>query len=368
MEEEKKRILNLVKEGKLTVEEALILLDELGKQGEAAKKKEEALKYELSTIVQSEERSRHESAAGEKTQSAKEKIFEFLDTAIQRLKDFDLDFNFGKFVDITHIFQQNNVYLKDLDIDIANGSVKLVPWDEKNVRIECDAKVYRVDTAEEARDLFLRDVLFSVEGKRMRFICQQKRMKVNATAYIPKEDYENVRIRLFNGPIETGTVSAEKFRAKTANGKVYLAGVSGREMEVETANGKIEVNNVIAEEFDAETINGPIIVQGSIKKADLQSFNGDIECSLADENAELVEAMATTGSIKILVPERASVSGTIKSNLGNLNLGIEGVHITEEKKDVIQKSIRFHPVIDTGKEIKVFADSKTGSVTVGRKL
>lgn len=368
MEEEKKRILNMVKEGKLTVEEALILLDKLGKQGETAKKKEEKLKYELSTLVRSEERSRRESTGGEKAQSAKEKIFEFLDTAIQRLKDFDLDFNFGKSVDIAHIFQQNNVYLKELDIDIANGSVKLVPWDEKNVRIECDVKVYRVNTAEEARNTFLREVLFSVEGKRMRFICQQKRMKVNATAYIPKEDYENVRVRLFNGQIECGTLTAEKFRAKTANGKVYLSGISSLEMEVETANGKIEVNNVSVEEFDAETINGPIILQGSVKKADLQSFNGDIECTLADDRSELIEAVATTGSIKILVPEKASVSGSIKSNLGNLNLGIEGVHITEEKKDVIQKSIRFHPVIDTGKEIKVFADSKTGSVTVGRSL
>ena len=283
MEEEKKRILNLVKEGKLTVEEALILLDELGKQGEAAKKKEEALKYELSTIVQSEERSRHESAAGEKTQSAKEKIFEFLDTAIQRLKDFDLDFNFGKFVDITHIFQQNNVYLKDLDIDIANGSVKLVPWDEKNVRIECDAKVYRVDTAEEARDLFLRDVLFSVEGKRMRFICQQKRMKVNATAYIPKEDYENVRIRLFNGPIETGTGRRRIPRQNGERKSCIWPAFDAMKWKPPTA--KIGVNNVIAEE-SMETSTDWSCAKEALK-ADLQSFNGDIECSLADETLNL---------------------------------------------------------------------------------
>ncbi len=369
MQEEKAKILNMVKEGKLTTEEALILLDELGKQDEAAKKKEESLVNELSTVVKpGEEKKQEQTSTNEKVQSAKDKIFEFIDTAIQKIKDFDLDFNFGKSVDITHIFQQSDVYLKELDIDIANGSVKILPWDEKNVRIECDAKVYRVETPDDARESFLRDVIFSVEGQRLRFICQQKWMKVNASLFIPQEAYDNVRIRLFNGSIESENLYTDKYRAKTANGKISMYGMTSRDVEVETANGKIDVQAGRIDEFDAETINGAITLQGSIKKADIQSFNGDIECTFVDDRCEFVEAKATTGAIKLYVPEGTVVSGEIRSNLGNLNLGIEGVHVTEEKKDVIQKVLRFRPILDTGKETKVLADSKTGSVTLGRKL
>lgn len=368
MEEERKKILNMVKEGKLTIEEALVLLDELGNQSEAAKKKEEALVNELSTVVKADEGKQEQTSANEKTQSTKDKIFEFIDTAIKKVKDIDLDFNFGKSVDITHIFQQSDVYLNEVDIDLANGSVKLLPWDQSNVRIECEAKVYRVDTPDEARENFLKDVNFSIEGQKLRFITQQKWMKIVASVYLPQKAYDNVRVRLFNGSIDSENLNAEKFRAKTANGKINMYGLTSRDVEVETANGKIEAQAGRIEEFDAETINGAITLQGSIKKADIQSFNGDIECTFSDDRCEYVEAKATTGAIKLHIPEGAVVSGEIKSNLGNVNLGIEGVHVTEEKKDVIQKVIRFRPVLDTGKETKVLADTKTGSVTLNRKL
>lgn len=368
MQEERKKILNMVKEGKLTIEEALVLLDELGKQSETAKKKEETLVNELSTVVDSEEAKQEKTTTNDKYQSTKDKIFDFIDTAFKKIKDFDLDFNFGKSVDITHIFQQSDVYLKEVDIDLANGSVKLLPWDQKNVRVECEAKVYRVDTPDEARESFLKDVIFAIEGQKLRFISQQKWMKIDASVYLPQEAYDNVRVRLFNGSINSENLYTDKYRAKTANGKINMYGLTSRDVEVETANGKIDVQAGRIEEFDAETINGAITLQGSIKKADIQSFNGDIECTFVDDRCEFVEAKATTGAIKLYIPEGAVVSGEIKSNLGNLNLGIEGVHVTEEKKDVIQKVLRFHPVLDTGRETKVLADSKTGSVTLSRKL
>ena len=145
MKEERKRILKMVEEGKLTVDEALTLLEELEKSTKTMEEKQEQLVNELSTVVVFKEEQKERSQSSYTNyQSAKDKIFDFVDSAIKKVKDLDLDLNFGKRIDISHIFQQKDAFVKKIDIDIANGNVQVIPWDQADIRVECQAQVYRV--------------------------------------------------------------------------------------------------------------------------------------------------------------------------------------------------------------------------------
>src|SRR6476620_3757526 len=197
MNEERKRILKMVEEGKLTVDEAISLLDELENAQQTMENKREQIVTELSTTVNFDETKKGEPVK-EKYQSTKEKIFDFVDSALKKIKDFDFDLNFGQSVEISHIFHQGDVLLKEMDFDLANGSLRLVPWSQNDVRIECHAKVYRVENQEQARQNFLKDIIFAIEGQKLRFTTQQKWMKVEAVAYIPQVQYEKARVRIFN--------------------------------------------------------------------------------------------------------------------------------------------------------------------------
>ncbi|MCL6573883.1 MAG: DUF4097 domain-containing protein, partial [Bacillus sp. (in: Bacteria)] len=121
MQEERKRILKLVEEGKLTVDEAINLLDELEKAQQTMEQKREQIVNELSTTVNFDETKKEAPTKEDKYQSTKDKIFDFVDSALKKIKDFDFDLNFGQSVGISHIFHQSNVDLKNLDIDVANG-------------------------------------------------------------------------------------------------------------------------------------------------------------------------------------------------------------------------------------------------------
>ncbi|MDZ5474121.1 DUF4097 domain-containing protein [Bacillus sp. 31A1R] len=367
MNEEKKRILKMVETGRLTVEEALKLLEELDKSQKAMEKKQEEMMGELSTVVHFEEAKKEHSSSGAKVQSAKEKILDFVDTAIKKIKDFDLDFNFGHSVEISHIFHQSDVYLKDIDIDISNGSVQVIPWDQNDVRVECEAKVYRVETVEEARNIFLKDVLFSIGGERLRFSTQQKWMKINAKIYIPKTDYDHVKIRMFNGPIASENLTVDNYKVKTANGKIDMIAIKSKSVEAETANGKITVENSVIEDFEAETINGSINIEGDFRKVDVHSFNGDIRCSTMSTRCEFIEAKATTGSIKLILPEQSAVSGELRSNLGGFDIDFDGIQVIEEKSEVVQKYMSFKPQIHNHLITRVLADTKTGSIKLKKR-
>lgn len=363
MKEERKRILKLVEEGKLTVEEALSLLENLEKATQTAEQKEAEIVNELSTAVKFEE-ARKEETVHQKFQSTKEKIFEFVDMTLKKIKDFDLDLNFGQSVEISHIFFQADASFSDIDIDVANGSVRVIPWDQKDVRIECKAKVYRVENQEQARQSFLKDILFAVEGEKLRFSTQQKWMKVEAVVYIPQKQYEKVRLRMFNGPISGEQLQVHHFRIKTANGKIDFSGIQGKRLEAETANGHIHIVNSTVDDMEAETINGAIKLDGDFHRVETQSFNGNLTTHVNGTRCDSLKAQATTGSIDLFVPENRSVSGEIRSSLGGYEVMLDGIQILEEKNEVIQKMLRFRSVRNEDPALHVFAETKTGSVMV----
>lgn len=363
MDEEKKRILKMVEEGKVSAEEAFNLLSELEKASQTVEQKQAEIVHELSTAVKFDE-AKKDDTVHQRFQSTKDKIFDFVDSALKKIKDFDLDFNFGHSVEISHIFHQGDVFLKDMDFDIANGSLKIVPWNQNDARIECFAKVYRVDNQEQARGNFLKDVMFAIEGQRLRFTTQQKWMKVDAVVYIPETQYEKVRVRIFNGPIQADKLAIENFRLKTANGKIDLSEISGKKLEAETANGHIKIRHSQIEDIEAETINGAIKVDGDYQYVETQTFNGNLTTHISGSRCRSVTAKATTGGVDLFIPEGLAVSGEVKTNLGGFNVLLEGIHIVEEKNEVLQKLLRFESIQQTESSVKLFAETKTGSISV----
>lgn len=363
MQEERKRILKMVEDGKLSVDEALTLLEELEKASKTAEEKQEDIVKDLSTAVHFEE-AKKEEPFNYKFNSAKDKFIDFVDSAFKKIKDADLDFNFGHSIDISHIFQQSDVYFKDIEIDIANGSVKVFPWKQTDVRIECEAKVYRSETQDEARQKFLNDVVFTIKDEKLKFSTQQKWIKLNAVIYVPEKDYEKLKLRTFNGPIESENITVSSFKAKTANGKINMKKLQSKHAEMETVHGQITVENSLVDHIEAETISGMIKVDGDYKKVDVHSFNGDVYCTVNGSRCEYIETKATTGSLEVALPPFSEVNGELKTNLGSFNVHLDGIEIIEEKSDVIQKVLRFKSIKDPKSGLKLDADTKTGSVTV----
>lgn len=368
MQEERKRILKMVEEGKLTAEEALGLLTELEQSQQTMEKKQEELVNELSTVVKSEEGKKEDESYQHKFQSLKDMILDFVDSAFKKIKDVDLDFNFGQSYEVSHIFQQNEAEIRNIDIDIANGAVQFIPWDQSDIRVECSAKIYRGDSQDEARANFLKEVLFKTEMGTLRFAAQPKWMKVEAIVYIPQVDYEKIRVRMFNGPIQCENLKVKSFKVKTANGKINVVGLEGKKMEAETANGKIKIRNSVIQDLEAETLNGAIQLDGEYKRLELQSFNGDIVCQLTGSTAEEIDVKTMSGNIDLAIPTGLAVSGELKSNLGTFAVELDGIQIVSQKSEVVQKSLYFKPVVPGQHPFNLSAETKTGSISVKKNV
>ncbi|MBA4537551.1 DUF4097 domain-containing protein [Bacillus aquiflavi] len=364
MNEERTRILQMVKEGKLSVNEALTLLEELEKAKKSQEKKHEEIVNELSTVIDSQDK---EKVTGSTLQSAADKIFGFVDTAISKIKELDLDFNFGKYENVSHVYEKKDVNFGEMVIDIANGSIQVIPWDQNDVRIECEAKVYRVQTVDEAKEALFQNVIFTIEENKLRFSTQQKLMKVNTILYVPQSSYERVRLRTFNGPISGEKLTTKDFKIKAANGKIDINQLTSKHAEIETANGHIAVANSQVEDFEAETVNGRLSLEGDFEKVDVQTFNGNIDCIIKGNTCKYIQTRAVTGAIDLIVPDGITIEGELKSNLGGFTVELDDLQIVEEKSEMAQKLFRFKTNNKSEQKLHVLADTKTGSITMKKQ-
>lgn len=377
MNQDRKRILEMVQEGKLSAQEAIILLDALeeGKAPAPDLKHDGAKESQVNSGLSGSDRSANQNAGKESAgdskkdednfykqmENAGERIFDFVNSALRKIKE--IDFQFNQSVEIPHVFQQSGEGIDRIDIDVANGRVRVIPWEQEEVRIECQAKVYRAEDREDGRSYFLDNTIFSQDSNLLCFATKSKWMRVETVVYVPQKRYKKVSVRIFNGELTSERLECDDLIVKTTNGKVDLENISGRKLDIETVNGQIKVKESKADEVEAETINGAIDVLVSCKKAELKSFNGNITCTLKDP-AKVFEAKAVTGNIHLNVPDTAGVDGELRSNLGSYTLDLQDVNILHEKRDVIQKQMKFKRTGTEGETIHVLADTKTGSVFV----
>lgn len=364
MQEERKRILDLVKSGKLSTEEALILFEAL--EGEQERKENIDANQEKDTYSNQEghnENFEDEFSFNEKQSSqftgTREKIMDFVNSAINKIKDFDI----SQSVEFPHVFQQTNVDVHQINIDVANGHVDVRVWDQPDIRVECQAKVYRKDSRDDARTYFIENSEFALENGILQFSTLSKWMKVDTIVYIPKKEYEKASFRTFNGNVSSSALTSHDLRAKTANGKVYLKGIESEKLDAETAHGKIDIVESKSNHLSAETMHGNIDISGDFHTIDLQTINGNLN-SILKQGTDTLHAKAVTGNINVSIPKELAIQGECKSNLGSVKITVEDLEILEEKKDVMQKQTKFRRIGDAENPLHVFAETKTGTIIV----
>lgn len=373
MQEERKMILKMIEDGKITAEEGLQLLNAL-KDDKKEEVKEEP--SQTHTYQHSEEHAlskdvdwdggstyHHEER---KSPSFAARFSEFIEEAIQKIKEFDLDFNFGSSVEIDHIFQHQENQIEKVDVSVENGSITFRPWNERDVRIESQVKVYKVRDADEARRTFLDVVNFYVHDGKLKFNSPRKSMKVNVVVYVPKDHLEKVKLYTFNGKISGDDVlTTESFEAQTVNGRIDFEALKTKDARLETVNGTISIDKLESVHCDAKTVNGTINVGAIEGKFDGETLNGTINYTLLQPSNGRAYAKTTTGSIIVNVPENVKTEGELKTTVGGMNCTLPDMAVIEEKKEFANKKMAFLANKNGEYSFYIEAEATTGTITIG---
>ncbi|MFC0559320.1 DUF4097 domain-containing protein [Halalkalibacter alkalisediminis] len=361
--EERKMILKMIEDGKITAEEGLKLLEAIDKPGPTSQAEPQA--KEVSTKVNWDEGESYRERARQSASSTTNLFTSFIESAIQKIKDVDLDFNFGPHVVVDHIFQHRDVAPTSIDVSLENGSITFKPWEEKDIRVECQAKVYRVRDTEEARRVFLQETSFRVDERKMLFHTKTKSIKVQTTVYVPRVTFSHLKLYTFNGQITGEKIDVDTFDVNAVNGALTFTGVKGKKVIAETVHGAIDFKQITIDVFDAKTINGGITIAGQVQDVDVETVNGSITYNLDDlVESGYADLKATTGSIHLFIPKSTRVEGKLKTNVGGFTVDLTDYEVLEEKKEFAQKTMNFLGNQQSSPRLKLVAATNTGSVLI----
>lgn len=320
MNDEKQMILNMLKEGKITVEQASDLLGALG----ANKNKSDNLTNKITGAVDS--------------------IIKKATDTIQAI-DFDqaLDlsqFNFkGEYN--THKEIRVDDEIKTIDIDIVNGDIEIDKSDDNSIAIRADVWAKKADLSD-----FLN---VEVAGDKLSINLNEAYKLMQATCdlkiSLPASSYDDLSINQVNGKIEIADVDFNNLDLNTVNGRILLINTKAF-VNVSNVNGKIDIKNVFGP-IDINNVNGSIYAYNiGGDYADISTVNGNLRVD--GLGSSKLTANSNSGTIRVFnIKNTKEIS--LKSGFGNMvvdtsdfdgiiraNVESKSINITEKFANKIQ--------------------------------
>ena len=203
MQEERKKILDMVENGTITAQEALELLEALGKTTTTATPiVNEEMQYNQSTNSKTTSKQQNPDFLDDIKRDFTvmgEKFMHFMQGTVDKLKDFEFDVKITDPIVFDEKFVKEDAESEDISINMANGKVEIIPTEETNVSAVVKAKCYRGSNEEEVKARFTEEFIFTTEANKLRVYSDMKTIATHVVLYVPKKSYNHISARLFNG-------------------------------------------------------------------------------------------------------------------------------------------------------------------------
>ena len=389
MQDERKRILDLVEKGVISAAEALDLLEKIAdeKSGHATPPSDipqASLKQQQTTEKEApQEQPQHDEPKGddyfdhkhydEKTDKEfiddlkqdftqfSTKFMDILTNTFSKVRDMDIT---GEKRSFTHRFDLGAASIHDVSVKIPNGHLELVQSTNGTAYVEVAVAPTFIGRSEDVEADFLKHFTVTNDNGTARITSDNRGFHVNTTLYLPAATYQKINAELFNGGFTLANINADELDVQTMNGKINVERATFRKVEVETSNGAIEVRGVAATEIEAETINGLVAIEGAFREIEARSANGTINVKTTDPHAEKIKAQTTAGKIDVQVPDTVGIRGEAISNFGKIDIQLHDVQLLQSQDQFLAKSVRFEKKVDDNAPLMLEAEARTGTVVV----
>lgn len=384
MQDERKRILQLVESGIITATEAIGLLEKLEQpqKAQSTAPVTEQPKAEVPKESEKAEETEAEFFEKDSTDTSKEdefiddlkkdftqlssRIMELFGNTVNKVKDMDLSAMSPSSKKQEWTIPLGDQSFENISVDIPNGHLTIRDSADGSAYLEVVATpILSFGSSKETSEEDMKKQFSSrIDTGTLRINTISKTLKTDVIAYVPKGFYKKVRIHLFNGGYKMHNLDVDQLRVETKNGSINLADMNFDSVEIESANGEIEVRDVSGREFEAETLNGRVYIDGVLKSLKAKSVNGNVILTTTSQQAEQLKARTTAGSIELYVPESLSLAGEVSSALGKMDVKLSDVEFMHETNQVFSKSVRFNKELVGASRLIIDAETKTGSVII----
>ncbi|AQP54315.1 hypothetical protein CBF34_03300 [Vagococcus penaei] len=241
----------------------------------------------------------------------------------------------------SHEFVYPNNTATIISVKVANGDVIFKTWDQPDVKIESDIKLYGKMTGESALESFLERSHIDVTDEKIDFQVPNKRVKIDMVVYLPERTYDYMSVKMLNGDIHLEKLELTDVYLKTTNGDMTVQNVSATMVEVEGVNGDVNAKNSLIDSLVGNLMNGDISIKGAVSNVDVSLINGDIKLTAMTDSIHHVDISLVNGTIKVAVPASVGLDALVKTNLGSIKNRLENIDIIRESREKTNQKVEF---------------------------
>jgi len=192
-----------------------------------------------------------------------------------------------------------------VDIDVPNGSIKIVAWNKAEVNV-----TGHVDRAQ-------LEVTTSADRTRVRVSGKRHRGGADIEVRVPQGS--RVEAKGVDTTLEVRDVTGA-LRLQSVSGDITVSG-SPSDVNVHSVNGQVELN-VKSGAVNARSISGGVHVVGARGRAAIDSVSGD--CVLEGGDFTEVEMRAVSGDVRFTGGISGQGSFEFKTHSGDIELRLPG--------------------------------------------
>lgn len=349
MTEEKQLILNMLKEGKITVEEASDLLAAIG-----------------------DKKSRDNDFAGKVT-STVDSIIKKATEAISAI-DLDQAFDINNFNLKGEVNSHKDVRVDDeideINIDLVNGEIFVEKSTESGIIISSDV-FSKKSNLEDYINVEIRDNVLNIEENDA---YKNFGASVKLRIQVGKDFYKNLNIDTVNARVEVADTDFDKLNIDSVNGKIIVIN-SKSDIDIDNVNGKIDIKNIDGA-LSIDNVSGAIYLAG-IKgdMVEVDNISGNIRVDGLE--SDRIHANSRSGSIRMYNIKETTdidletVSGTIVVDTadydGNIKAFVESpaVNVTEKYQNKIKTDEGYDLSTSTDEaKLSIKAKTRYGKVSL----
>lgn len=288
MSEEQKIILDMLSQGKISVQEAQSLLEAMGKpQAEPERRRERA----------------------SQPASLMEGIVETIRSGLS-----NIDFSFGDSGRIVLEERHSGSFHSErvqLDLNLTNGSLKVDTWDGDGFLLDVILKV-RAGTREQAEEIISGYRFADFDGSRLTagdHECKALGGRV----------YVSLRLSLPRNHVYYGIINNK-------NGSIEINGIDMSGIDVGTINGSVKITKVTGDNVAARTVNGSLRLEGGLNRVEAKTTNGSITMITIAEDSD-AKLDTVNGRIKVQLPVRDDIGISVDARTTSGNVRVEHPNI-----------------------------------------
>lgn len=252
--DERQKILELVADGKLSPEQANLLLDALTQKSQT--KVDGKVAWDKATAEL-------KSIGSQMSNAFMQSL-----TELRRGVETNLsNISFGEHIS-TSLEEEFSEHIQSLFVESQNARIRVQRWSKPYARLYVQAEV-RAEDQDAAHNALENAVSYTTadESASIRFVNRLEGTRIvggRVDIYVP-ETFGQLAIETKNGGIFLHHVHVGALRVETVNGKIHIENVQSKTINLSTQNGGIHILSTIdaqTRDVIAQTRNGAIVVRG----------------------------------------------------------------------------------------------------------